>query len=179
MQCLLARRLGPESAHTGLKRRLGAASELAKSLCCTIWVEQGSSTMVPLCADQARIEQRSKQIAKRGGRKQRLLVGESLSLTFTTLAAPFHCSIRDRSGCLGKHLYRFSGARIVQAVAALNLVVGPLVVMIRVPVFKNERVDRPGARLGVPMRPVMSKKALEHSNHAPARPSHTEEIYGR
>ena len=78
MQCLLARRLGPVNAHTGLKRRLGATAELAKSLCCTIWVEQGSSTRVPLCADQARIEQRSKQIAKRGGRKQRLLVGESL-----------------------------------------------------------------------------------------------------
>ena len=84
-----ARSVCLENAHTGPMGRRGALTEFVKSVCCAIWVEQGSSTRVPLCADQARIEQRSKQIAKRGGRKQCLLVGESLHAEFGLFMSQF------------------------------------------------------------------------------------------
>ena len=51
------------------------------------------------------------------------LVTAYIILTFTTSAAPFHCSIRDRSGCLGKHPWRPPAARIAQGVADSDLVV--------------------------------------------------------
>ena len=75
-----ARSVGLKNAHTGPTGRRGAPAEFEKSMCCAIRVEQGSRTRVPLCTDQARIEQRSKHIAQRSGRKQHLLVDESLNL---------------------------------------------------------------------------------------------------
>ena len=72
-----ARSVGLEHAHTGPTGCRGALTEFVKSVCCAFWVEQGSSTRVLLCADQARIEQRSKHIAQWGGQKLHLLVGES------------------------------------------------------------------------------------------------------
>ena len=135
---------GPQNACTGSTGVVGASAEFVKSMCCTIRVEQGSRTRVPLCAGQARIEQQSKQIAKQGGQKQRLLLGESLTLTFTTSAAPFHCSIRDRSGCLGKQSWRPPAARIAQQGAAAKVAVDPPVAASRVPVFKNKTRGHPG-----------------------------------
>ena len=73
--------------HPGPKGRRGASEELVKSMCCAIRVEQGNIARVPLCTGQARIEQRSKHIAQRGGQTQHLLVGESLLPQLTILLA--------------------------------------------------------------------------------------------
>ena len=60
---------GPQNARTGPTGCRGASAEFVKSMCCSIWVEQGSRTRVPLCAGQARIEQRSEHTGAHGAQK--------------------------------------------------------------------------------------------------------------